>query len=226
MENKSMEISASLGGKVSTQLSFEANREWLQHLVDSGQLGNVRNIEQAFTIAQYGRELGFSPMVAFNYIISIKGRLTLSVKAQKALLFRAGITWKTVADGLWLYADGQMSQFQVNLGANNAVINRISKIEFTRTMPNGVVMEETGLFAWSEGVAAGLVKDDSNWLKYPRQMLTARAFANGADKIAADILAGFATTEEMVEAYSVEESRIVRDDETGEITQVLDISEA
>ena len=69
----------------------------LMKLIKSKQLpGNIRTIEEAFTIAKMGRELGFPIMSAFHNIISIQGKLTLTAKGQNGLMRKAGITMECI----------------------------------------------------------------------------------------------------------------------------------
>ena len=55
--------------------------EQLQLLIDSKALpSNIKTIEQAFTIAQYGKELGLKVMQSFHQIYSIQGISSLKRK--------------------------------------------------------------------------------------------------------------------------------------------------
>ena len=73
--------------------------EQLQILIDSKSLpSNIKTIEQAFTIAQFGKDLGMKPMQAFHQIYNIQGRLALSSKGLGALLWANGIQYKTIQD--------------------------------------------------------------------------------------------------------------------------------
>ena len=73
--------------------------EQLQILIDSKSLpANIKTIEQAFTIAQFGKDLGLKPMQAFHQIYSIQGRLALSAKALGGLLWANGVGYKTLKD--------------------------------------------------------------------------------------------------------------------------------
>ncbi|HEY9658684.1 MAG TPA: hypothetical protein V6C65_09550, partial [Allocoleopsis sp.] len=82
---------------------------FLQSLIDSKKLPtHIKTVEEAFTIAQMGKELGFPTMQSFHYIIPIQGRLSLSAKAIGALLRKGGVTYKTIEDGLFVYQDGKL----------------------------------------------------------------------------------------------------------------------
>lgn len=199
--------------------TLESQKEFLQALIDSRQIP-CKNINEAYTIACYGKELGFSTITSFNFIVNIQGKLSLSVKAMKALLLRGGVSWKTIYDGAYLYKDGSIEEFKVDKGESNKVTDMITRIEFRRTV-NGKEMVEFGSFTYREAETATLVKPGGNWTKYPRQMLYARAFSNGADKIATDLLLGFYSADEIASVVGVDESRIKRNAD-GEVEAVID----
>jgi hypothetical protein len=118
--------------------------EQLQLLIDSKVLpSNIKTIEQAFAIAQYGKDLGMKPMQAFHQIYSIQGRLALSAKALGALMWKNGISMKTTQD------------CEVIVKGNNPdgteIKDRVTTIEFYR----GNIVE-TASFYWSDAVRAGL----------------------------------------------------------------------
>lgn len=154
--------------------------EQLQLLIDSKSLpSNIKTIEQAFTIAQFGKDLGMKPMQAFHQIYNIQGRLALSSKGLGALLWANGIQYKTIQDFEKIEENGK-SDF-------------ITTIEFYR----GNIVDRAS-FKWSDAVRAGWTSKD-NWTKMPRHMLYARALALGAQRIAPDKILGLYTVEEMTD---------------------------
>lgn len=154
--------------------------EQLQILIDSKSLpSNIKTIEQAFTIAQFGKDLGMKPMQAFHQIYNIQGRLALSSKGLGALLWANGIQYKTIQDFEKIEENGK-SDF-------------ITTIEFYR----GNIVDRAS-FKWSDAVRAGWTTKD-NWTKMPRHMLYARALALGAQRIAPDKILGLYTVEEMTD---------------------------
>jgi len=200
--------------------SLDSQKEFLQNLIDSGQLPSyIKKIETAYTIAQYGKELGFAPMTAFNYVISIQGKLTLSAKAKQAILRRNGITWKTIEDEVYLYPDGSVEERNIvktdSKGNEMKPNDKRTTIEMTR---DGVT--ETYKFYWSDGTKAGLTTK-SVWVSYPKAMMYSRCFTALADRVASDLMMGFYSTEEMVDVYGMDESMIVRN-EKGEILNVVE----
>ena len=88
-------------------MSKEDKVKFLDNLVSSGKLpSHIKTVEDAFTIAQMGKELGFPTMQAFHYIIPIQGRLSLSAKAIGAILRRGNIHYTTKEDAVYVFSDG------------------------------------------------------------------------------------------------------------------------
>jgi hypothetical protein len=155
--------------------------EQLQLLIDSKSLpSNIKTIEQAFAIAQFGKDLGLKPMQAFHQIYSIQGRLSLSAKALGGLLWANGISYKTIRDCEKITKeDGKM--------------DLVTTIEFHR---NGVT--EVANFYWSDAVKAGYTTKD-NWVKMAKYMMYARCLSLGANRIAPDKIQGMYTVEEVMD---------------------------
>lgn len=171
--------------------------EQLQILIDSKSLpSNIKTIEQAFTIAQFGKDLGMKPMQAFHQIYNIQGRLALSSKGLGALLWANGIQYKTIQDFEKIEENGK-SDF-------------ITTIEFYR----GNIVDRAS-FKWSDAVRAGWTTKD-NWTKMPRHMLYARALALGAQRIAPDKILGLYTVEEMTDVTPNTSNVVIN--EEGDVT--------
>lgn len=176
--------------------------EQLQILIDSKSLpSNIKTIEQAFTIAQFGKDLGMKPMQAFHQVYNIQGRLALSSKGLGALLWANGIGYKTIKD-FELITKGVDKD-------GKEIKDRETCIEFYR---NGIT--DRASFFWSDAVKAGWTTKD-NWVKMPRHMLYARCLALGAQRIAPDKLLGMYTVEEMVDITNDVNTKI---NEEGEVT--------
>lgn len=195
--------------------TLDSQREFLQALIDSGRVP-FKTVEEGYTITTYGRELGFSPLVSGSFIINIGGKLSLLVKGMKALLLQRGIAWKTIYDGAYLYTDGSIEEYKIDKGEVKPM-DRISKIEFYRNI-NGYQMVETGTFSYKEADVAGLIKPNSGWTKYIRAMISSRAFSNGADKIAADVLLGLYSADELVGGI---DEKFIKRDSDGEVESVM-----
>lgn len=195
----------------------EELKQFLQTLIDSKQLpGHVRTIEQAFTIAQMGKELGFPTMQAFHYIIPIQGKLSLSAKAVGALLRKGNIKYITKEDGVFAYPDGSTEQFAIKKPDGSTPLDRRTTIEFYR---DGLV--ESCSFTWKDAEGQGLTTKD-NWKRMPKEMLFARCLAKGANRIGPDVLLGLYTAEEMADTF-LRESDVKRNDD-GTIAEVINIT--
>ena len=189
---------------------------FLQTLIDSKQLPtHVRTVEQAFTIAQMGKELGFATMQAFHYIIPIQGKLSLSAKATGALLRKGGVKFYTKEDGVYVYPDGSTDTISPKLDGTKPIDQRTTII-FVR---DG--MEEVCSFSWKDADKQGLSTKD-NWKRMPKEMLYARCLAKGANRIGADLLLGLYTAEEMADTFLREDQ--VKRNEDGTIAEVIDIT--
>lgn len=175
--------------------------EQLQILIDSKSLpANIKTIEQAFTIAQFGKDLGLKPMQAFHQIYNIQGRLSLSAKALGGLLWANGIGYKTIQDFEKVIKQDKDGK---------DITDFVTTIEFYR---NGIT--DRASFSWSEAVRAGWTTKD-NWTKMPKQMLYARTLSLGANRIAPDKIQGMYTVEEVMDFAPDPNVKI---NEEGEIT--------
>lgn len=157
-------------------------REWIEvmapalelarHVVDTefvprGLRGNAPAIVAAI---MYGDELGLGPMQALAKISVIEGRPTLSAEAQRALI---------LADGHELWVD-EATATKVTVSGRRVGSERTSSVTWTL----------------DDAKRAGLA-GRTNWRSYPRQMLQARATAELARLIFADVIGGLAATEEL-----------------------------
>lgn len=210
--------------KENNSLEFNNQKDYLQILIDSKVI-KTKSLEEAFTIQQYGKELGLSTMTAFNYIYNYKGTLTLYVKAIRGLLLKSGlVTWRTLQDAMYLYSDGSFKNTSkttitvvkdgVSTEQEDKAIDRQTIIEFTRTFPNGNTIIDYGTFEFSTASKAGLIKSDSAWANYPRNMLYARAFSYGADRVASDLTLGFYSLDEMSDVAKTKEEYITRNEDS------------
>lgn len=186
-------------------------QDFLQNLIDSKKLpGHVKTVEEAFTIAQMGKELGFETMQSFHYIIPIQGKLSLSAKAIGALLRKGGIQFVTVEDNVYVYADGSVSTYKLE---DKAPIDIRTTIKFVREG-----LEEVCSFTWNEAKEMGLTTKD-NWKRMRGFMLWARCLSKGANRIGADLLLGLYTTEELYDHLG--DNVKVRRDEDNAIVEII-----
>lgn len=179
-------------------------KAFLKTLIDSKKLpGHVKTVEDAFTIAQMGKELGFATMQSFHYIIPIQGKLSLSAKATGALLRKGGVKYITKEDGVFIYPGGKSEPSK----EGEKPIDQRTTILFVR---DG--MEEECSFSWKDAEKQGLTTKD-NWKRMPKEMLWARCLAKGANRIGSDLLLGLYVIEELTDSFNIPETHIKRNDD-------------
>jgi hypothetical protein len=204
--------------KMSAEITKASDGElktFLGTLIESKKLpAHIKTVEDAFTIAQMGKELGFATMQAFHYIIPIQGKLSLSAKATNALLRKGGIKFYTKEDGVYVYKDGSTSDVRKDIDENP--IDRRTTIVFNR---DGV--EETCTFTWDDATRQGLNTKD-NWKRMPKEMLYARCLAKGANRVGSDLLLGLYMTEELTDSFNVPETAVKRN-EDGTVSEIVDV---
>ena len=201
--------------KTEVSLLPAETRNFLQALIDSKKLpAHVKSVEDAFTIQQMGKELGFPTMQSLHYLIPIQGKLSLSAKATNALLRKGGVQFTTKEDGVWVYKDGTTSDI---VKEDEKPIDRRTTIEFFR---DGMI--EVCSFTWKDAERMGLTTKD-NWVRMPKEMLYARCLAKGANRIGADLLLGLYMTEELTDSFNVDEKNIKRN-EDGFVEEIVDVS--
>lgn len=118
----------------------------------------------------YGHELGLEPMHSLNVISVIEGKPSLSAEAQRGLILAAGHEF-------WL-------EDVTNTHATAVGRRRESK--------------QTHRATWTlDDAKRARIAGRPNYQAYPRQMLVARASAELARQIFADVVGGFPATEEL-----------------------------
>jgi len=196
------------------QKSEQELKSFLTKLIDSKKLpAHIKNVDEAFTIAQMGKELGFATMQAFHYIIPIQGRLSLSAKAIGALLRKGGIEFITTEDGVMIYPG------DTTVKPEDSTIKPIDQRTTIKFIRAG--LEEICSFTWNDAKKQGLTTKD-NWIRMPKEMLYARCLAKGANRIGADFLLGLYTVEELADTFNISETQIRRNDD-GSIKEIIDI---
>mgnify|MGYP002414068598 FL=1 len=140
-------------------------------LAKSGKLGNVRTPESAMAIALQAAELGIPPMTGFNNLYQVNGKLGISASLMQALVMR----------------DIPGVKFSFNETPESCTV--------TLTRPGWDPYVST--FTLADAKKAGLVKPDSNWVKYPQNMMRSRALANACRTMAPEVLAGMYAPEEL-----------------------------
>jgi hypothetical protein len=153
----------------------------LMKLIESKKLpSHIKTVEDAFIVRQFGKELGIEFLQAAHHIYPVNGRLTISTAGMSALLRRSGVKWKTLKDA------------EKVLNEKGEAVDVVTVIEFYR---DGIA--EQSSFSYKDAITADLTGKDV-WKKYLKAMLWARAFSQGARRVASDCLMGLTyTTEEL-----------------------------
>jgi hypothetical protein len=186
---------------------------FLQTLIDSKKLPtHIKTVEDAFTVSQMGKELGFATMQAFHYIIPISGKLSLSAKATGALLRKGGVKYITKEDGVMIYPGGKLEPST----EGEKPIDQRTTILFIR---DG--LEELTSFTWKDAEKQGLTTKD-NWKRMAKEMLYARCLSKGANRIGSDLLLGLYTVEELADSFNIPEKDIKRNEDGTIISLVED----
>ena len=150
-------------------------------LFASRMFGGYGTPEAVLSTVMLGRELGLGTMASLRGIHNIKNKHALSADLMVALVMRSGL-----CD---YFEPVELSQTKSTYRAK-------------RTNRPELVMS----FSIDEAVAAGLVKDDSGWKKWPLDMVKARCIARLARTLWPDVMFGLYTPEEL-SGVSFEESR-------------------
>src|SRR5947207_8756817 len=119
---------------------------------------------------EYGRAVGIEPMIALQNITMIDGKAGASALLIGALLRRGGYDVS--------------AEYTANEQACVVTISKVGKVT------------GRGTFSMENARRAGLVREGSGWVKYPRDMLYARALTQAARQGAQDAVLGMAYTSE------------------------------
>ena len=136
--------------------------------VESGIFEDTKGLAQALVKVIAGREIGLSPLESMMNLYIVKGRVAASVKVISALIKKS-----------------EKYDYLVEKLDNDECV-----ISFTK---NGKEIGKSS-FTIKDAAKAGIVNKD-NWKNYPRNMLFARAIANGARWYTPDVYCGYAEEE-------------------------------
>lgn len=143
------------------QFSLAELNEMGAVFVKSGYFKDARDAAQAVVKIMYGRELGFSPVIAMSGIHIIEGKPSLSANLMGAMVKRSGKYNYRVKE----------------LTDTNCVL------VFTENC------QEIGesSFSMADAQRAQVVRAGGSWSKYPRNMMFARALSNGVKLFCPDL---------------------------------------
>ena len=163
-------------------IPLERRHRWLVLLAEVGQLAHaiantdfvpkaMRGNEAAIAASiLYGDEVGLSPMQALAKIAVIDGKPSLAAEAQRALILAAG-------HNIWLE---EQTITKVTIAGKRHDQDQIGRVTWTM-----------------DDAKRARLDGKPNWRLYPRQMLVARASAELARSMFADVIGGLAATEEL-----------------------------
>lgn len=154
----------------------------------------LKTPESVASIILMGRELSIGPMTALSQLVTIQGRVTLSVHAIGLLLRRAGIAWKTVEDFVPIMGPEMDKQTPPQPTGREVRVDMRTTIRFYRKW-QGIMLEEDASFSWRDAEKMELSTKD-NWRKQASVMCWSRCFAKGARRVAPDALLGAMETSE------------------------------
>lgn len=163
---------------------------------------DAKSLAQGMVKTLAGRELGIGPFKAMKELNIVEGKLEMSANLMAAMVQSSG-------------------QYRYRVREHS---NELCRIEFFEVNPAAGDWESVGVseFTIEDARLAGLVKDRSAWVKFPKAMLFARAVSQGCRWYCPAVFGGAVYAEgEIIDVADV--GRI--DDSTGEIIQPTDVVE-
>ena len=148
--------------------NIQTLKEWGAFAQQSGIVPQGTTQHQAMAIIQTGVELGLAPMQSLRSMSFVKGRLVMSVQLQLALARQRGV---------------KVVKIDEKDGSCGVTIERHGE-------------EVSCVYTLQDARKAGLVKQDGNWDKYPKQMLRWRAIGDALRLLAPDLVMGLLSQEE------------------------------
>jgi hypothetical protein len=141
-----------------------------QTMAKSGMFPDVKDGAKALVKILAGKEIGVTPFQAMTNIHIIQGKATMGANLMAA---------KVKGSSKYDYRVTKLT-------------NKVCKIMFKQRTATVSQWEELGEFTYSveDAERAGLVKDGSSWVKYPQNMLFARAISSGVRLYCPDVFNG------------------------------------
>jgi hypothetical protein len=162
--------------------------------VKSGIFEDIKDVAQAIVKVLAGREIGLSPLESMMNLYIVKNRIAANSKVVSSLIKKS-----------------KGYDYSIEKLDNEECVIAFYKIS------GAGQKEELGksTFMIKDAAKAGIVNKD-NWKNYPRNMLFARAIANGARWFCPDVYCGY--VEEELETIAVEPKKdVVTVDASGEV---------
>jgi hypothetical protein len=161
--------------------------------------------ESVISVIEMGTELGMGPWASLNNIITIQGKVTLTLNAMLSIARSKGVLINVIKDY-------ELTETTVRTkDGPKKVHDRATTVVITRGedvySPSGKLLdsrvsEYTYTKYWQEAVKAELTTKD-NWKRMPRQMLRARTITEALRLYAADIILGMYESTEIGDANNV-----------------------
>lgn len=142
-----------------------------------------------FTAMQMGAEVGLSPMASIQNIAVINGKAAIYGHAQTGIVIKSGKLNKLIVS-----YEGEEKE---NLDNSFKCVVYAERINGT-----GEVTNTSKEFSMGDAARAGLLDKDF-WIKYPKDMLAARAKSRVWRELFPDVLHGLACTVEELEESTV-----------------------
>lgn len=181
----------------------------IQTLLDSGAIpSSLDTPQKVLTVIQTGKEMGMKPMTALNNIHVIKGRTVISAAMLGALLKARNIEFIWTKD----YFEEESGKIVTELEFE--FISRVSGQPKTTRFS----------ISWGQMELAGYTTKD-NWAKYPKEMMRARCLAYAVRALFPEVLLGFYTDSEIVDAMDTGHETTVDEEGTVVILPVEEVTE-
>ena len=161
--------------------------------------------ESVISVVEMGIELGLGPWAALNNLITIQGKVTLTLNAMLSIARSKGVLINVTKDYELTPIEVRTKE-GLKKGYDRATVVVITRGEDIYS-PSGKLLdsrigEYTYTKFWSEAVKAELTQKD-NWKRMPRQMLRARAITEALRLYAADIILGMYESTEIGDAKNI-----------------------
>jgi hypothetical protein len=155
---------------------YAAAMAFAKVIVESGMFpdkdGRAPTIGAILLRIMTGRQLGISSTIAFQHVYDLYGRVGISAALKRSLVRR----------------HPECERYEM-VSCSDIACEWVVKRKGST--------EKTVRFSLDDAKRAQIVKKDSNWEKWPRRMLQARASSEAADLEFADAVMGLTSTEEL-----------------------------
>ena len=139
-------------------------------MAHASRLFGINSPEQAIAIMLTGYELGFGLTASFDFIHIIQGKPSISPRGALALV----------------HASGELAGMTIDEQPDRCTV--------TMKRRNG--LEYTTTFSLQDALAADLIKPDSAWIKWQRNMLRWRPIGFCIDVLFPDVVGGLRRSDE------------------------------